>query len=127
MDWVISSVGALPGCGDAQEPPDRYRFTPRRHEPDPAPVQQVGARLFSVACHVVSVPTVRVSAAGWRFLAAYLCRPRCAENARTSRKWCTLHESAGETLMIWMSRTPISATNSAFRLMIDRTDSAADD
>jgi len=65
MDSVISIFGPLPRCAGPTEPPDRYRFTPRRHEPDPAPERRVGARLFGPTCHVVSVPTVRVSTAGW--------------------------------------------------------------
>jgi hypothetical protein len=40
---------------------------------------------------------------------------------------CPVDQLTGEMLMISISRTPICATSSAFRLMIDRTVSAATD
>ena len=76
-------------------PADGSGASPYRTSPDATATRNAqsdglykggSARVFGLAHHVVSFPTVRRSTAGWFAWPAHLSRPRCAENARICRR-----------------------------------------
>ena len=116
----IARLGVLSNCHLGNQIAEHIGGSGRGYLAVGGPLSSPGMAYWMVACSVYLY--IAILGANVRF-----CRKWCVHGGEQQPSSCPADQSAGEMLMISISRTPICATSSAFRLMIDRTVSAATD